>query len=73
MSLAFLGGIGTGELILIFVLLCALAFPLVMLINALKSTFRDSTTKLIWVLVILCVPFFGALIYFIVGRNQRIA
>ena len=70
----FIGGLGTGELIFLIVFLGGLVlFPLVMLIDALKSTFRDSTTKLIWVLVILLMPFLGALIYLIIGRNQHVA
>ncbi len=66
-------GLGGGELIFLFIFLGGIVFPLVMLINALKGTFRDSTTKLIWVLVILLMPFLGALLYLILGRNQRIA
>jgi hypothetical protein len=42
------------------------------LISALRSNFSDSTTKLIWVIVIIMVPFFGPIIYFIIGRRQRI-
>lgn len=41
------------------------------LINVLKSDFTDSTTKLMWVLVILFVPFIGSIIYFAVGGKHK--
>ena len=41
------------------------------LVSALRSNFIDTTTKLIWVLVIILLPFFGPILYFIIGRKQR--
>ena len=41
------------------------------LVSALRSNFSDTTTKLIWVLVIILLPFFGPILYFIIGRKQR--
>ena len=49
-----------------------LVLPVVALLNLLKSNFKDSTTKLIWVVVILLLPVAGSILYFIVGRRQRI-
>ena len=46
--------------------------PVIALFSLLKSIFKDSTTKLIWVLVILLVPFAGPILYFFIGRKQRI-
>ena len=42
------------------------------LFSLLKSIFKDSTTKLIWVLVILLVPVAGPMLYFFIGRKQRV-
>lgn len=42
------------------------------LFNVLKSDFTDSTTKLIWVLVILLVPFLGSIIYFMIGGRHKV-
>jgi len=42
------------------------------LIHLLKSTFKDSTTKLIWLLVILFVPVAGPILYFVIGTKQKI-
>lgn len=41
-------------------------------INVLKSDFTDSTTKLMWVLVILLVPFIGSIIYFALGGKHKV-
>ena len=46
--------------------------PVIALFSLLKSIFKDSTLKLIWVLVILLVPFAGPILYFFIGRKQRI-
>jgi len=49
-----------------------IVLPIVALFSLLKSTFKDSTSKLIWVLVILLVPVIGPIFYFIIGRRQRV-
>ena len=46
--------------------------PVIALFSLLKSIFKDSTTKLIWVLVILLVPVAGPILYFFIGRRQRV-
>ena len=46
--------------------------PVIALFSLLKSIFKDSTTKLIWVLVILLGPFAGQIFYFFIGRRQRV-
>ena len=42
------------------------------LIDVLKSEFRGQNDKLIWILVVLFAGFFGAIIYYFIGRNQKI-
>lgn len=49
-----------------------IVLPIAALFNLLKSTFKDSTSKLMWVLVILLVPVVGPIFYFIIGRRQRV-
>jgi hypothetical protein len=69
-SLLFLGGIGFQELILLFfVLVIPAALWIAAILSLLKSN-QDSTNKLIWAMVILFVPFLGALLYLVVGRKQ---
>jgi hypothetical protein len=44
----------------------------VALFNFLNSTFKDGTTKLLWLLVILFVPIAGPIFYLTIGRKQRV-
>ncbi|WP_157811595.1 PLDc N-terminal domain-containing protein [Lacinutrix sp. Bg11-31] len=41
------------------------------IISAVLNNFKNND-KIIWVLVILLVPFFGPILYFIIGRKTRI-
>ena len=51
--------------------LLILLFPLLALISVLKNDFPGND-KIIWVLVIIFLPFFGSLLYFMVGRGRQI-
>lgn len=42
------------------------------IVNIAKSDFTDHTTKLMWGLVVILLPLIGTILYFSVGRNQRI-
>jgi hypothetical protein len=42
------------------------------LVSVVMSDFKDSTTKLMWVLIILLGSLFGALLYFVIGRTQAV-
>ena len=53
-------------------LLLVILLTIIALFSLLKSIFKDSTTKLIWVLVILLVPVAGPMLYFFIGRRQRV-
>lgn len=52
-------------------ILLIFGLALIALINILKSDFRDSTTKLIWVLVVLFLPFIGPILYFIIAPKDK--
>jgi len=68
-----MGTLGFAELIIIFlVFLLPLALMIIALIDILRSTFKDSTNKIIWVLVVIFVPLLGAILYFIMGRSQKV-
>ena len=41
------------------------------LFDLLKSDFKDSTNKLIWLLVVFFLYAFGALLYLLIGRQQK--
>jgi hypothetical protein len=65
-------GLGATELLLILVLLGGGFIPwLIALIDCLKSEFKEANQKLIWIVVLLLVPFLGWILYFFIGRGQR--
>jgi hypothetical protein len=41
------------------------------LIDVLKSNFRTSTDKLIWILVVIFLPLLGTILWFLIGRSNR--
>jgi hypothetical protein len=68
MILAYLAGIGMFEMIIIFI-------PMILwlwaLIDVLRSNFSDGTTKLIWLIVVIFIPFLGSVLYLALGRKQH--
>jgi len=76
MSCVF-GAIGVGDIVglLGFLVAAAIglacfAFWLVMLIHSITNKGLRDTEKLIWVVLIIFLPFLGSLIYFFVGRPK---
>ena len=61
---------GGGILITLLVIVFIFLFPLIALISALSSSFPGNE-KIIWVLLIIFLPFLGSLLYFIIGTSQR--
>jgi hypothetical protein len=55
--------------LLIFVQLVALALAAT---DILKNEFRTANDRLIWILIILFVPFLGVALYYVIGRKSRI-
>lgn len=37
------------------------------------SNFASDTDKLIWILIVILVPFLGTILWFLVGRGKRIS
>lgn len=68
-------GLGVPELLVILSILGGIfvVFPLVALIEVIRSEFRGQNDKLTWVIIILFLNLIGALLYFVIGRKQRIA
>ncbi len=67
-------GLGAQELLLISIALGLLfLLPIIALVDVVRSNFRGSNDKLIWVVIILFLNVIGALLYFAIGRNQRVA
>ncbi len=69
--MAFIG-LGGPEIVIIgLVGIAPFALMLYCLVEIVQSRFRDNTTKLLWILIVLFAPFLGSLIYLLIGRNQR--
>lgn len=67
-----LGMFGGIEIALILIILMfTLIIPLIALIDVLKNKFEDNN-KIIWVLVIIFLSTLGAILYYAIGRKQRI-
>ncbi|MDP2687497.1 MAG: PLD nuclease N-terminal domain-containing protein [Aequorivita sp.] len=63
--------IGPWQLILILIVLLCIVPTIIALIDILKSEFNGNN-KIVWLLVVLFGSFFGAILYFIIGRKQKI-
>jgi len=58
---------GTELLLILFVLL----LPLIALIDIVKNKF-EGNNKLIWVIIVIFTNVLGAILYFAIGRTQKI-
>jgi DMSO reductase anchor subunit len=58
--------------LIFWVLIIYLMPAVIALISILRDDFKDSTTKLIWVLVVIFLGLIGAILYFSIGRKQSI-
>lgn len=59
------------QIILIALLLCISVLPIIALVDIVNNNFKGDN-KVIWILVVLFLPFFGAISYFIIGKKQKI-
>ena len=70
--MTLLGFISAGEIKIFLILgLLVFIFPLIALVNILKINF-EGDSKLIWVIVVVFLPIMGSILYFLIGRNQKI-
>ena len=70
-KLLYLGSLGIPEIILLMIPLTYFALIAFCLIDIMRSSFKESTGKLIWVLVVLLAPFLGSLLYLFIGRGTK--
>jgi hypothetical protein len=71
-TLLFLDGFGGFELLIfLFILGIPVILWLWALIDCLKSNFNNNN-KLVWVILIILVPFLGAILYLAIGRSQKV-
>jgi len=66
------GFIGPQEIILILILVLFLGvLPIIALIDVVRNEFTENN-KLIWILLIVLTWIIGAVLYFFIGRKQKI-
>ena len=63
---------GTSEIGVFALLLLAVAFWIKMIIEIATSEFENNNTKITWLLLTIFLGFFGALLYYFLGRDKRI-
>ncbi|XRE43141.1 hypothetical protein ACIVBQ_001345 [Tenacibaculum discolor] len=71
MMMTYLEMIGVWQLILILIILIGIIPTIIALVDILKSEFKGNN-KIVWILVVLLANFFGAVLYFLIGREQKI-
>lgn len=64
---------GIGILFVCFLFLVPTAIWIWAIVDAAKSEFKDGNTKIVWVLIIVLLPFIGTILYFAIGRSQRMS
>jgi phosphotransferase system glucose/maltose/N-acetylglucosamine-specific IIC component len=71
--MTYLGMIGSGQLMLILGVIVIFGFipSIIALIDILKSKFEENN-KIVWLLVVLFLHLIGAILYFTIGRKQKI-
>ncbi|MFV0565621.1 MAG: PLD nuclease N-terminal domain-containing protein [Flavobacteriaceae bacterium] len=71
--MTYLGMLGPFQIILVLaVVLIGLLPTIIALIDILKNEFTGNN-KIVWVLVVLLGSLFGAILYFLIGREQKIS
>ena len=62
---------GGGIFVILLVVIFIIILPLLALISVLTSEFQGND-NIMWVLIILFLPFLGSVLYFAIGRDRRI-
>lgn len=53
-------------------ILCILCLWILTLVNIAKSNFINPDIKMVWGLLVFFLPLIGTILYYSIGRNQRI-
>ena len=69
--MTYLGMVGPWQIIILTLVLLGIIPTIIALINILKSKFNGND-KIVWVLVVLFFNLIGAILYFVIGRKQKI-
>ncbi len=69
--MTYLGMIGPWQIIILTFVFLGIIPTIIALIDILKSKFNGND-KIVWVLVVLFFNLIGAILYFVIGRKQKI-
>jgi hypothetical protein len=58
-------------LVILGVISIAFILPIWALIDIIRSQFTDPNNKIIWVIVVILLPFLGSILYLSIGRGQK--
>ena len=68
----FLGMVGPWQiLIILFFVGLGVILPIIALVDIIRHEFKGNN-KIVWVLVVIFFSIFGSILYFAMGRQQRI-
>ena len=67
-----LGMVGPWQLLLILFVALGIILPLIALIDILRNDFKGNNDKIVWVLVVIFLNILGSILYFAMGRKQRV-
>lgn len=68
-----LGMVGPWQILLILIIGgFGIILPIIALVDILRSNFKGND-KIVWVLVVIFFNIFGSILYFLIGRKQRLA
>lgn len=71
-TFSLIGLPGAFELLLFLPAILCFVLCLWALVDILKNSFQGANDKVIWILVVLFLPFFGPLLYMFIGRKQKL-
>jgi len=63
---------GLFTLFFVLFLVAFIVLWFIVFIDILKSDFRGGSDKIVWLLIVIFVPFLGVILYFAIGKNQKI-
>ncbi|MRX62891.1 PLD nuclease N-terminal domain-containing protein [Maribacter luteus] len=65
-------GFGIWQILILIIIAVLAIAPVVAIIDIIKGRFKGSNDKLIWILVVLFLNPLGTLLYFLMGKDQKI-
>lgn len=70
--MTLLGFVGPQEIILILIIsLFLFILPIIALVDIIRSEFTGNN-KIVWVLIVIFFNVIGSILYFLMGKNQKV-